>query len=163
MIAFQGELRPTREQLSAALTALRAFWRSKADSLERAAPNPHEWWLQNQTQGAVSSLKGLARMYLSIPASSADVERTWSSAAFLATVRPRLLARNLERQVVIRDWILSVKRKHSDANGKVQKPAYLAALQHFLAVTIPAARGANITTVIDTEEEEGELSGDDLV
>lgn len=51
-------------------------------------------------------------MYLAIPASTADVERTWSSAQYLSASRHRLLPKNLERQMVIRDWILEQTRTH---------------------------------------------------
>jgi hypothetical protein len=70
------------------------------------------WWRENATAGlgVLSTLAPLAQMYLAIPASSTGLERTFSSAAFLNTGRERLLPENLDAQVVIHGWILSLTR-----------------------------------------------------
>ena len=77
--------------------------------LDRDDTNALTWW---RGRGAIAVLCPLARMYLAIPASTADVERTWSSAQYLSVSRHRLLPMNLERQMVIRDWILEQMRTH---------------------------------------------------
>lgn len=57
-------------------------------------------------------------MYLAIPASTADLERSFASAAFLLEGRWRLKPRNLEMQVIIRDWLLELER-HGELTPKV--------------------------------------------
>lgn len=50
----------------------------------------------------------VARVMLSVPASSVDAERTFSSAGFIDDpLRNRLENGDLGRLVVIRDWVLS--------------------------------------------------------
>jgi hypothetical protein len=81
-----------------------------------AAINPLDWWrdmLQDANRAPIlSPLAPLARMYLAMPAASADLERTFSSAAYLLEGRWRLRPANLEMQVVIRDWILEKARTY---------------------------------------------------
>lgn len=94
------------------MTLRNKFEQNKAQ-LDRDTTDPFYWW-QDQGLGAILVLCPLARMYLAIPASTADVERTWSSAQYLSVSRHSLLPKNLERQMVIRDWILELVRTHGD-------------------------------------------------
>jgi len=75
------------------------FWRN--------ATGPQPMWI-------FAALAPLARLYLSLSASSADLERSFSSAGFLYEGRDRLLAVNLEAQVVIRDFLLELRRDSQD-------------------------------------------------
>ena len=107
--------RPSRAGLSAQLTVLvlREEFEANQNELDRDTTDPLRWW-QQHGGGAMAVLCPVARMYLAIPASTADVERSWSSAAFLSTGRARLLPKNLERQMVIRDWLLDCARESED-------------------------------------------------
>src|SRR5271154_1541343 len=86
---------------------------------------PLEWWHRHlaspQFGGTLHLLAPLARMYLALPASSADLERSFSSAGFILEGRHRLLVRNLEAQVVIRDYLLELERTLDEAayEGKI--------------------------------------------
>lgn len=64
------------------------------------------WWSE---QHGLELVSPVARMYLALPAASADLERSFSSAGFLLNGRWRLLVRNLEAQVVIRDYLLELQ------------------------------------------------------
>lgn len=105
--------RPTRALLDAQLQALRAELEGNKDYLDQDTTDALQWWSE-QGRGAIAILCPVARMYLAIPCSTADVERSWSSAAFLSVGRARLLPKNLERQMVIRDWILECARTHGN-------------------------------------------------
>lgn len=54
-------------------------------------------------------------MYFAVPASTADLERSFSSTGFILDGRWRLLPRNLEMQVVIRDWLLELQLSGENA------------------------------------------------
>ena len=98
----------TREAVTSALQQLRTYWQNNT----LADRNPLVWWKEIEEQGAgrgLGLLLPVARMYLAIPASSADVERTFSSAGFLLDGRWHILPRNLEMQVIIRDWLLELE------------------------------------------------------
>lgn len=69
---------------------------------------------------SIQALAPLARMYLAIPASSADLERAFSSAGFLNTCRESLSTETLEMQVVLRDWILEQYQEHDNDRAEIE-------------------------------------------
>ena len=74
-------------------------------------------------------LSPVARMYLALPASSADLERSFSSAGFILEGRQRLLVRNLETQAVVRDYLVELERSHSKEVYLQRTEAIVLALQ----------------------------------
>jgi len=76
-------------------------------------PDVFDFWKTSRLF-VVSALQPLARMYLSFPSSTADTERSFSSAGFLYEGRERLLPCHLEAQVVIRDYLLTLRRGAGD-------------------------------------------------
>jgi hypothetical protein len=72
-------------------------------SAEDVNKDPLEWWPQHAELGAIHSL---ARMFLAIPATSADDERVFSSAGFtLNQRRTRLGLDNFRREHRIRQFL----------------------------------------------------------
>ena len=80
-------------------------------------------------------LSPVARMYLALPAASADLERSFSSAGFILEGRQRLLVRNLETQAVVRDYLVELERSHT-------KEVYLQRAEA-IVVSLQAADVAN--------------------
>jgi hypothetical protein len=105
----QDEFSPDRDILSAALRRLRARFEEMGG---QPCASPLLWWQERiQQSGHTLALLGpVARMYLALPGSSADLERSFSSAGFILEGRFRLLPRNLEAQAVIRDYLLYAER-----------------------------------------------------
>jgi hypothetical protein len=109
-----------QEYFSVCLRRLRSLFEQQPG----VAGDPLVWWkngLRDPRLGHIlSPLAPLARMYLSMPASSADLERSFSSASFLLDHRWRLTPMNLETQVVIRDWLLEQARTHTSDEDLLQ-------------------------------------------
>ena len=105
---LQGDFAPNKDLLAVTLQQLRR----KIESLKGArCADPLEWWRTNTaTASTLSVLAPLARMYFALPASSADLERSFSSAGFILEGRQRLLVRNLETQAVVRDYLIELER-----------------------------------------------------
>jgi hypothetical protein len=99
-----------------------------------------QWWLRNGS----TNLSPIAMMYLAIPSSTADAERTFSSAGFVLAGRWSLLPRTLEMQVVIRDWILAQSDQNNDE--------HTAALDALIRQVIAAGRAQ------EEQEEDSDVS-----
>jgi hypothetical protein len=91
-----------RGTLKSALDALFNYFDTKANELQDA--DPVAFW--KEVKGSAECLKPLARMMLAIPASSASVERAFSSAGILTDGRERLVPETLEQLAIIRDLLL---------------------------------------------------------
>ena len=140
----QGLFPPTEGTLSAALQQLRSHFENRL----RGAPcdDPLSWWKQHTTAGStLAVLAPLARMYLAIPASSADLERSFSSTGFILEGRSRLLVRNLETQAVIRDYLVSLERSLPVADYLARVDALIASLE----AEDPADEEATVTSQTD--------------
>jgi hypothetical protein len=64
------------------------------------------WWKELPATSQHVFLAPLARMYLSIPATSASAESAFSSTGFLLEGRERLTTEHLEMQMIIRDKLI---------------------------------------------------------
>lgn len=113
-----SEVSSFRAQLIPALQHVRALFSSAQWAQKKASPPPGDektvsdpflCWrslLHSRTDCAV--LRPVMQLLLSIPASSANFERLWSSAGFLHENRENMTPEHLMMLTVIRDWLLAV-------------------------------------------------------
>jgi hypothetical protein len=67
--------------------------------------SPLEFWRSKETQSSFPALTKLARIYLSIPATSGDVERLFSVAGALQRARrARITTNHLEALLLVREY-----------------------------------------------------------
>lgn len=129
----------SEDLLTAHLKQLRHFWETNHLQLQVDGRDAFAWWQTNlrhpQRVLILACLAPLAKMYLAFPASSADLERSFSSAGFILEGRERLQVRFLEEQVVIRDYLLMLRRKYP------AKEDYLAQVASLLnSLSVPQAQ-----------------------
>jgi hypothetical protein len=86
-------------------------------------------------------------MYLAIPASSADLERTFSSAGFLNEGRESLLPGTLEMQVVLRDWLLEVDDGDKDRLIEECEHLIAALMEAVQSIKVRVCRLSSVFTV----------------
>jgi hypothetical protein len=103
--------------------ALRKHLEAKAPTYIAQQTGALDWWSSLPAMSPVSFLSPLARMYLSIPASSCSSESSFSSAGFLNEGRERLTTEHLEMQLVIRDKLIELKelpaKEHKECIDKL--------------------------------------------
>lgn len=93
-----------RTQLQGHVNALRSYFAKHSERLREA--NALEFWKSVRKDDPIVALLPLARMYLSIPATSCSSESAFSSGGYLNDGRERLTVEHLEDQLVVRDQLL---------------------------------------------------------
>lgn len=92
---------------------------------------PLNWWAAHPD---LASIYPLAQMLFSIPASSAEAERCFSSAGFLLdTRRTRLSTEHLRQEFRVRQYIVSGSSAHTAKGREVKMKNVGNLLRHFAA------------------------------
>lgn len=113
--------------------------RTMLDALDEAT-NPLEWW---PSQSNLSALFPLAKMLFSIPASTSEDERTFSSAGFtLDKLRTRMDLDNFRREHRIRQFMVAGTDPHHQ-DGRALREERALTLINRLGILINQAKGNN--------------------